>query len=247
MIIIGHQGLEVWVMVTEAPAYPFERIKEIILNITRQEDRVYAELLYCLACREGEIVPYTHYKHKYSKKKRDNNDEPPQLLDKKHSICSYGINIDDVLRLEDHIAFERVPVFKTKNKNEHKPGFILNNHPFYFDILNWVEKRKNLRQQKQAVGDTSAVYLFDVPSTDPIVIQRNFWARRKRLERALKKSDESFRIHSLRKSRATLAGVVSGNIFYVRDLLGHRTIEQSSKYVARKKLFDSMKKYEGGL
>ena len=229
-------------MVNTAPDYPFERIVEVVSSIPNKQDRVYAELLFCLACREGEIVPYVHYKHKYSKQ---TDEEPNKLLDKKQIACSYGINVDDVYFTGDFIGFNKIPVFKTKNLSESKAGFIFKkNNPFFYDILTWVQKRKAIRENKKGEGNITPVYLFDVPVQGVEDIQRDFWARRKRLERQLKKADKLFRPHSLRKSRATIAGNISGDVFYVRDLLGHKSIEMSSRYVAKKKLFDSIQKYE---
>ena len=229
-------------MVKEAPTYTFERIVEVISNISNIEDRVYAELLFWLACREGELAPYVHYKHKYTK---GHDGEPPRLKDKKQLSCSFGLNVDNIELGDEYITITNIPVFKTKNLSESKNGFVFKKgNPFFNDIYKYVAGRKAIRERQKELGDVTAVYLFDVVPGGVKSIQQDFWARRKRLERHLKKADKDFRIHSLRRSRATIAGDASGDVFYVRDLTGHKTVEMASRYVSKRRLFDSMKKYE---
>ena len=234
-------------MTKTAPTYSFNRIVEVLSSISDREDRVYAYLLFWLACREGEIIPYAHFKHKYSKKE---GEIKGKLLDKKHLTNTFGINIDDVHIENDdvlglYIDIDKVPVFKTKDLDRSKNGLIFaKGNPFFNEILGYVRERKQLREQQKESGDMQAVYLFPVPAGGWAEIQRSFWTRRKRLDRHLKLADKEFRIHSLRRSRASIAGNNSGDVFYVRNLTGHKSIEMASTYVAKRKLLDSMKKYE---
>lgn len=229
-------------MVVKGKAFSQERVFEVILSIQGNDLRVYAALLYWLACRSGELLPYAHYKSRYSKRKGEHGTR--RLLKKRFSHITYGVDIDSVEVSEDLIRFKEVPVFKLR-KGQNKEGFVFRkNNPLFTDIREWVLKRKALREELQDKGELNTVYLFSSGDFGVGEVNRFFWMFKKRLERALKLVDKSFSVHSLRVSRATVAGNASGDAFYVRDITGHSSVEMAGQYVKGKRLFENMRKYE---
>ena len=87
------------------------------------------------------------------------------------------------------------------------------------------------------------MFLFEADSEKDI--EKFVWRFTKRLYLSLKKADPTFKIHTLRVSRATDAGDASGDAFYVRDITGHKSIQMAAEYTKSKNFIDKARKYEG--
>ena len=230
---------------------PQEDLWPLISSIKDRKMRVYASLLYWLAARAGELLPYQHYKTKY---KRDyagkliRNEEGSCLIASRLRLFeSKGIPVSTIHVKENIIFFDAVPVFKSKNKLSSKPGIVpKKNNPLFEEITSLVNERKALQELENKQAENSGkppatIFLFEKESvldSDELF----FWRFKKRLDRIMAKT--GFSPHSFRKTRLTKAAE-SGDAYYVKALSGHSGIEMASQYVAPKNLFESMKKYEG--
>ncbi len=238
-------------METKTTAIPQQDLWPLVQSIRSKKMRVYASLLYWLAARAGELLPYQHYKTLY---KRDEND---QLIRNINGSCkiesktkvfeSPGVPVSTIRVNPDIIFFDAVPVFKSKKQTTTKPGIVpRKNNPLFEEITSYVNERKALQEveNKQAENSGSpptTIFLFDKESPYESS-ELFFWRFKKRLDRVMRK--KGFSTHSFRKTRLTKAAE-SGDAYYVKAVSGHAGIEMASQYVAPKNLFESMKKYEG--
>ena len=237
-------------MTTNTLVIPKEDLFPLLLSIKQRDLRVYAGLLYWLACRAGELLPYQHYKTTY---KRDKDgvlvrDEKGfcEIESRQEIYSSPGIPISTIEVKEKMILFSVIPVFKSKKKGETKIGIVpKKNNPLFADITTYINERKELQDKRNKEAENSGsppptVFLFetDLFNDTPELF---FWRFKKRLDRVLAK--KHFSPHSLRKTRLTHIGQKTGNVFYVKALSGHASIEMASEYVASKNLLDDMKKY----
>jgi len=242
-------------MTTKTRAIPEQDLFPLLQSIKNTQLKVYASLLYWLAARAGELLPYEHYQTKYKRDKKN------QLIRDKKGHCivesriklftSPGIPFSTIQVKDNYIEFLQVPVFKTKKgikETDYKTGLISKNkNPVYEDILNYVLKKKKIQEAKNKAAENSGsppdtIYLFSKGVEDKDS-EHFFWRFKKRLDRVMWK--KGFTTHSLRKSRLTKAGNSSGDVFFVKDISGHKSIGMASEYVAKKRLLDNMKKYEG--
>jgi len=232
-------------------AIPKEDLYPILLAIKPPKLQVYAALLYWLACRAGELLPYTHYKVAY---KKDSNDKLVRdanknaiILSKEIDYTTPGIPISTVAVEPDFIEFTEVPVFKSRGI-KYKNGFVRRKgNPMFDQIATYVIERRALQANANAIAEGSGkppttIYLFEKELEEESDLQF-YWRFKKKLERFMNK--KGYTVHSLRKTRATVAGNISGDAYYVQSITGHASIGMASEYVAKKKLFESMKKYEG--
>ena len=237
-------------MTTKAIVIPKEDLMPFLAGIKSPQTQTYACLLYWLACRSGELLPYTHYKLIY---KRDEQGKLVKddsgnyvVVSKSVSYDSPGVRVSDIHVGENMIEFDNIPVFKSKERNKTKNGFVpRKNNPLFDNIALYINNRKRLQdlENQKALDSGSSpatVWLFEKEfPTD--TNELFFWRFKKRLDRLLHKRGWSS--HSLRKTRLTHAGNVSGDPYFVQELSGHASINMASEYVAKRKLFDSMRKY----
>jgi len=238
-------------MTTNTPIIPDQELFPLLQSIKNKKLRIYATLLYYLAARAGELMPYQHYKTFYKKDEqgkllRDENNRGIML----HKIMkneSPGVKVSTIEIMNNGIQFNSLPVFKAKEIKE-KTGFVQKkDNPLYNDVLSYVLERKELQEKENKIAEHSDVppkiiYLFDKDYPEE-TREQYFWRIRKRLYRIMYK--QGYRIHSLRKTRLSQAGNISGDPFYVKSLSGHATINMADEYVQGKNLRDMMKKYEG--
>jgi hypothetical protein len=238
-------------MQTKTNVIPQEDLWPLIQSIKDKKMRVYASLLYWLASRAGELLPYQHYKTIYkrdAKGKLIRNSEGSCLIESKTKIFeSKGVSVSTIKVTPNVIFFDAVPVFKSRKRTSSKPGIVpRKQNPLFEEISSFINERKALQEtaNKQAENSGSpptTIYLFEKESfleSDELF----YWRFKKRLDRIMAK--KGFSTHSFRKTRLTKAAD-SGDAFYVKAISGHAGIEMASQYVAPKNLFDSMKKYEG--
>lgn len=230
-----------------------ERILAVINNIQEQNLKVYAAILYFTACRAGEILPYQHIKINYKKtlEGKLELDElyRPIVESKQETNITYGINVDDIEILPDKIHFKKIPVFKTRGETC-KEGIIWNTpNPIYQNVIDYIKERIDYRDKLREKGNLESVFLFESDKESKKDkeddIKKFTWRFTKRLYMALKKVDPTFKIHTLRVSRATVAGDKSGDPFYVQSITGHKSIQMASEYTKSKNFMDRAKKYEG--
>jgi hypothetical protein len=213
------------------------------------ELKVYGYLTYALACRAGELLPYPHYKTVYEKLENGKY----KAMSKQFVSYSLGVSVASISYLDLNgkvidgsnkdlvlaIRFDKIPVFK-QPENTTKTGFVFRKgNPFFPFILNYVESRKVV----QVATKGKLVYLF--APTEEIDLGGYFYRFKRRFERAMKKVLPEFHVHQLRVTRASVAGDLSGNPFYVQELTGHANILQAAAYTKSKGLYDKIKKYEG--
>ena len=231
-------------------AFTQERVIELIQTITKPKLRAYATILYWLACRAGEPLPYIHYEYKY---KKDNQTQQlirdekgnPILESKTFKYASQGIEIDSIILEPSFIKFNKIPVFKTK-EIDYKEGFIpQKNNPLFVDLCAFIQERKTLREELKAQGNPRMFYLFEPQNLTEKDTLNLYWRMQKALIKELKSKEPNFKIHSLRVSRATQAGDASGDPFYVQSITGHVSIEQASQYTKSRNFKDKFQKYEG--
>jgi len=237
-------------MTTNTAVISKEDLFPLLLSIKQRDLRVYASLLYWLACRAGELLPYQHYKTTYKR------NEKGELIRDDRGFCeiesreeiysSPGIPVSSIEVKENMILFSAIPIFKSKKKGETKIGIVpKKNNPLFGDIASYISERKELQARRNSEAENSGsppstVYLFQTELLDDTP-ELFFWRFKKRLDRVLSK--KGFSPHSLRKTRLTHIGQKSGNVFYVKALSGHASISMASEYVASKNLLDDMKKY----
>jgi len=239
-------------METKTVPIPMEDLFPILQSIDTLKMRVYASLLYWLAARAGELLPYQHYKTVYKR------DEKGNLIRDHKGFCeiesrtelysSLGVPVSTIRVEEDIIFFDSIPVFKSKKKGLTKAGIVpRKKNPLFEDITSFVSQRKQLQEKANTEAENSGkppatIYLFE-KELESESNEQFFWRFKKRLDRLLSK--KGYSSHSFRKTRLTRAGNVSGDVFYVKALSGHSGINMASEYVAKKNLFDNMKRYEG--
>jgi hypothetical protein len=224
------------------------QIINTITAIPERELKAYAAVLFWTACRAGELLPYQHYKLYY---KKDNgrimtDEYYKPLIDRREATnITYGINVEDIEIDKEKIHFKKIPVFKTRGETQ-KEGLIWKvDHPLYDHIISYINERKAVMQSLRDQGNPKAVYLFEAES--PEEIERYTWRVTKRLYIALKKADPTFKIHTLRVSRATIAGDASGDPFYVQSITGHKSIQMASEYTKSRNFLDKARRYERGV
>ena len=192
-----------------------------------------------------------------------------KLKSKKPVVISRGIDLDTIKLEEDRIVFEAFPVFKARDKletslavvpryynsysefNPAKPVEMVNPH-FQF-MWKFILNRKLETESFREAG--IICYLFnpdekfswngkgDIPPEIVSVYARFYEKTKKRLARVLKKVNPSFKPHQLRVSRATEVGLRSGNVFVVKGITRHRTVEQASQYVVSQDLWRQLVSY----
>lgn len=237
-------------MTTKTQTISKQDLFPLLLSIKQKDLRVYAALLYWLACRAGELLPYQHYKTTY---KRDsegylirNKKGFCEIQSKETTYSSPGIPVSSITIKPKMILFSAIPIFKSKKKDHTKIGVVpKRNNPLFETIASYIEERKEIQEKENKKAENSGkppatVYLFEsnlLGDTNELF----FWRFKKRLDRILEK--KGYSSHSLRKSRLTHIGQKSGNVFYVKALSGHASINMASEYVAEKNLLDDMKKY----
>ncbi len=214
--------------------------------------QTYAALLYWLACRAGELLPYTHYKITYKKDENGkllyDKNRKAIVVSRETNYTSPGIPVSTVTVQDNYIEFSEIPVFKSRNKDTVKAGIVpAKNNPLYSQITSYVLERKAVQQKFNEEASESGsppvtVYLFEKELESESDLQF-FWRFKKQLERFMNK--KGFTVHSLRVTRATDVGNVSGDAFYVQSITGHASINMAGEYVKKKKLIDSMKRYGG--
>jgi hypothetical protein len=238
-------------MSIKSKTIPEEMLWPILNSIHPTKLRIYATLLYCLACRSGELLPYTHYKIKYKKTNKGKlirNENGNPIIEKR--IINYeseGIPVSTIKLKKDLIEFNEIPNFKTRTK-EYKTGFVAKKIcPLFKEIYDYVFERKQSQKEEDEKAINSGVppktiYLFE--KDFPLESNEQFyWRVKKQLQRFLSK--KGFTVHSLRVTRATKAGNDSGNVYYVQSITGHKNINMASEYVKKRNLLDNMKRYEG--
>jgi integrase len=230
-----------------------ERILTIINNIQERNLKAYATILYYTACRAGEILPYQHIKLNYAKqqngKMKLDEYSRPIVESKEETNITYGINVDDIDILPDRIHFKKIPVFKTRGETC-KEGIIWgSDNPLYKHILDYIKEKMEYRDKLREDNNLESVFLFESDKENKKDKQEDIkkftWRFTKRLYLALKKVDPTFKIHTLRVSRATVAGDKSGDPFYVQSITGHQSIQMASEYTKSRNFMDRAKKYEG--
>jgi integrase len=240
-------------MATKTTVKPEEELIPLLQSIQPPKLQTYAALLYWLACRAGELLPYTHYKTTYKKnletKKLVKDINGNFIIEKREKVFETpGIPVSTIKVMDEWIEFTSIPVFKSKENNKTKTGFVpKKNNPLFQTILKYVAERKAIQtieyeKTKENGSLIRTVYLFERELAGE-TNQQFFWRFKKALERYMNYS--GYTIHSLRKTRATKAGNISGDPYYVQSITGHASISMASEYVQSKKLFDSMKRYEG--
>jgi hypothetical protein len=136
-------------------------------------------------------------------------------------------------------------VFKTKDI-PYETGYIpRKGNPFFGEILDYINERKDLDNKRRIEkgGLYYPVTLFgDVPvdwneeeerwEHTAQLVERYFWRFKRQVYIAVKKVNPSFKLHSLRVSRATDAAESSkGDIFFVQGVTRHRDIKNLEQYV----------------
>lgn len=237
-------------MSTKTPVIPKEDLFPLLLSIKQRDLRVYAGLLYWLACRAGELLPYQHYKTTYKRDKEDKlvRDEKGfcEIVSREEIYSSPGIPISSIEIKKDMILFSAIPIFKSKKKGETKIGIVpKKNNPLFEEITSLISERKEVQEKLNKEAENSGrppatVYLFQTELFNDTP-ELFFWRFKKRLDRVLAR--KGFSPHSLRKTRLTHIGQKTGNVFLVKALSGHASISMASEYVASKNLLDDMKKY----
>jgi len=242
-------------MSTKTRPIPQQDLFPLLQSIHKRKLQVYASLLYWLAARAGELLPYEHYKTTYKKDEKGKalRDEKGHCIieSREKLFSSPGVLVSTINVNKTYIEFLQVPVFKSKKglkETDFKTGIVPKaKNPLFSVILSYVEERKALQDKANKEAENSGVppatvFLFDKEEQD-LDGEHFFWRFKKQLDRVM--SAKGFSSHSLRKTRATKAGNDSGDAFYVQSLTGHSSIGMASEYVAKRRLLDNMKKYEG--
>lgn len=228
-------------------AFDQSRVMDLLKAINRPNLRAYGTLLYWLACRAGEPLPYIHYEHHYQKdfegKAVLNEKGLPVLENKELKYKSFGIDVDSITLTPKYIQFKKIPIFKTRQL-DYKEGLIPQaNNPLFDDLCEFINERKKFKDALREQGNQRTVYLFE--AKDEADMETYYWRLSKALIKELKSMEPTFKIHSLRVSRATQAGDASGDPFYVQSITGHASIEQASQYTKSRNFKDKFEKYEG--
>jgi integrase len=246
----------------KSKAYPRQDIFRVIDSIKEPTLRVYLALTFFMACRSGELLPYQHYKTTYEKNaegkmmkvKAEDGSTYGKVLARTPEYVSLGVAVDDISyefsedKKIDMIIFNKLPVFKSKRKAFDKGYVVKTNNPFFDEIVAWIEHKKKIQadlREQRLIKDRRIVYLFDLP--DGYTPERYYWAKKKQVQRLVKKYLPGFRLHSLRSSRATDAAELShGDIFYVQGITRHRDIRNLQQYVQPVHMKEKARQYEGG-
>lgn len=242
-------------MTTKTRAIPEQDLFPLLLSIKKRKLQVYASLLYWLAARAGELLPYEHYKTTYkrdSEGKLIRDDKGHCIVETREKLFSSpGIPVSTIVVHKTYIEFNQVPVFKSKKgfkETDYKTGIVPKaKNPVFESILSYVIERKAVQQKVNEEAENSGsppatIFLFE-PEVEDVDGEHFFWRFKKQLDRVM--NAKGFSTHSLRKTRATKAGNDSGDAYYVQSITGHASINMASEYVAKKRLLDNMKKYEG--
>lgn len=230
----------------KAEAYNMQEVLDALKGIKDQKLRVYGAITLYLAARSGEIMPYRHYHYEYERNdegkvmKTKSQDGSTKYASKRKVISSYdspGIEVSSILILEDYIKF-KVPVFKCKELVYDSAFIFKKNNPFFDEIKEYIIARKILKEQVN-----KPVYLFQAPGD----VEKFFYSFKRRFARAFKKQLPGAKVHSLRKSMATYAAVISGgDVFFVKGVTRHRKLETLTEYVAPVKLEKQFRSYLEG-
>jgi site-specific recombinase XerC len=200
----------------------YSKIREIILSCPDPRTQALLSFQYAAGARIGEIAMwYNHAKHKSVDKKMVFVSHWPSdgIRTASVSFPSWGIEWD-------------APNFKGRSKRlgesglrGKKPWVTIESEPWLYNILfSWANARK-------ASGEE---FLFSIGER----------RCRQLVDKELKKYNPDYRSHSLRFSRATHIGDVSGDPYVVQEILGHGDVRTSGLYV-RVSRIRIMSKLEG--
>ena len=227
-------------------AYNMNQIITALSSIKDRQLRVYGAITLYLATRSGEIMPYRHYHYKYELNtegkvmKAISNDGESTYASKRVVLStqdSPGIDVATISVYKNRIEFV-VPVFKCKKKVEEKAYIYSKGNPFFVEIQNYILERQ---ARRKVIG--KPVYLFEATDCD---VEKYFHNFKKRFIRALQKQLPGAKVHSLRKTMATYAAIISGgNIFFVKGVTRHRKLETLNEYVAPIQLQKQFEEYLG--
>jgi integrase len=200
---------------------PYDKLKEIILACPDKELQAILAYQYALACRLGELFPYTHKPyHFYPQDKRK-----PFKERRKTWLPHFetgGIISDSFFEYADHWEIVQ-PVFK---QHEAKPifgkGFLLKDNPqeaWLNDIcLTWLQTH---RANPQAC-----------------IFSMNHETARKKIKKYLAlagfdvRAQKTFSSHNLRDSRADhLLKIYGFSVLDIQKTLHHKNLKTTSEYL----------------
>ncbi len=145
---------------------------------------------------------------------------------RKDKATTPGMRRDRFFETEDGLEWES-PNFKNAKQPKKKAWISKHNEPWLYRVLQrWLKRRAGKK------------WLFNVKHS----------RIRGLIDEELKKYDKELHSHCLRHSRATHLGDLSGDIFVVKEVLGHARVDTTSRYinVARRRLKEKLgnKKFE---